>query len=404
MDEKKQGSSAPKTEEKPKKKKRKSAKKDGQPVEKTERKSVVNRILAAILTLLLVVLALLVFVFRENLTEDGLRTLFDRSETAMLTGDAFTYETGSGQVFATAGNGLAVASSSAVQLLNAEGETVFKQVVSYGAPAISAADESVLFYDVGGKGCVIAGFDGESIAPGISENIITASMNANGWFALVTEEAGYKGLVRVYDAGGKAQYEWWSGSGYVLKAQLSPDNKRLVVLTADMEGSRLHFFDLRSETEQASLPFANELLFDFYYMGDTICALSEKAVHFVTGEGTEKARYEFGAQYLMDYEFGSGSFAVFYLSSYRTGGSGTLLSLDSSGNVLGSAAISREVLSMSAAGRQVLVMTSGDIGLYGQDMGLQSAVEDLMTAKKALLRPDGNVLLLSAYSAEKVKF
>ena len=363
-----------------------------------------RRALAAILTLLLIALAVLVFVFRDELTGAGLRRIFGVRESAAAR-EAFTYETGASQVFAPAGDGLAVASGSSVQLLNAAGETVYKQVISYDTPACFGSEKGALFCDLGGTGCVLADFDGNERAPAPGGEIQTAGMNENGWFYLVTAEAGYKGLVSVYNSACEKQYEWWSGSGYVLRAAISPDNRSLAVLCAEREGAYLHFFALNSETERAVATVADTLLIDLCWLsGDSVCAVGETGVWFFSGDGTEKAVYPLEGRYLLDYEFGRASFITVFVSAYRSGAGGTLLTLDSRGQVLGSAELDRDVISLSAVGKQVLAMTGDTLALYSQDMVRQSANETLMTAKRAILRPAGDILLLHAYSAEKFDF
>ena len=364
-----------------------------------------KRVLAGILTLLLIVLAVLVFVFRDELTGAGLRRLFGREAAEAAAREAFTYETGAEQVFAPAGDGLAVASSSAVQLLNAAGETVFKQVVSYEKPAVFGSEKGALFCELGGTGSILADFSGESRTPERGGEILTAGMNENGWFYLVTAESGYKGLVSVYNAACEKQYEWWSGSGYVLRAAISPDNRALAVVCAEREGAVLHFFALGSETERGSAAVADTLLIDLCWLsGDSVCAVGETGVWFFSADGEEKGSCPLEGRYLLDYEFGRTNFVALYISAYRSGGTGTLLTLDSRGQVLGTAELDRDVISLSAVGRQLLVMTGSSLALYNQELVRQSANETLMTAKRAILRPAGDILLLHAYSAEKFSF
>ena len=217
--------------------KKRPAEKSGKKPQKQQakkRNKTASRVLTVILTLLLIVLAVLVFVFRDELTRESLRRTFGKESAVSPAKEAFTYETGAAQVFASAGDGLAVACSSSVQLLDAKGQTVFKQVVSYDTPAVFACADQAMFCDLGGTECIIAGMDGESVILGAdgseARNILTASMNGSGWFVLVTEEPGYKGLVSVYNADCEKQYEWWSGTGYVLRTAVSPDNRFLSVL------------------------------------------------------------------------------------------------------------------------------------------------------------------------------
>ena len=372
---------------------------------KKPRSKTLSRILAGILTLLLIALAVLVFLFRDALTGEGLRRLLGRETVGEAAREAFTYETGTEQMFAAAGDGLAVASSSSIQLLNAEGEIVFKQVVSYDSPAVFGAANGALFCDLGGKHSVYAGQDGTGHAIQPGGTILTAGVNESGWFCIVTAEAGYKGLVSVYNSACEKQFEWWSGSGYVLRAAVSPDNRSLAVLCAERDCTRLHIFALNSETEKGGAVMENALFYDLAWLsGDTICAVGETGLCFYNAVGSQTGAYALEGRYLLDYTLSRSGFAAIYVSDYRSGAGGTLLTLGGDGRVLGSAALDRDVISLSAEGKQLLVMTAGSLVLYNQELVRQYANETLMTAKRALLRPAGDILLLHAYSAERFRF
>ncbi len=375
-----------------------------QPAKKPRSKAL-RRILAGVLTLLLIALAVLVFVFRDTLTGEGLRRIFGRERAGEEAREAFTYETGTEQMFAAAGDGLAVASSSSLQLLNAAGEIVFKQVVSYDSPAVFGAKNGALFCDLGGRHAVFASDGGESRDIRTNGEILTAGINENGWFYLATAEPGYKALVSVYNSDCEKQFEWWSGSGYVLRAAISPDNRALAVVCAERDCTRMHSFALNSEEERGSALIENALYYDLAWLdGDTICAVGETGLCFFDAAGSQTGAYALEGRYLLDYALGRGGFAAVYVSDYRSGAGGTLLTLNGDGHVLGSAALDRDVVSLSAEGKQLLVMTSGSLALYNQELVRQSANETLMTAKRAILRPAGDILLLYAYSAERFSF
>ena len=363
-------------------------------------------ILAAAVTLLLIVLALLVFLFREELTGDNLRRLLGGEAAASEERDAFTYETGANQVFAPAGNGLAVVSASAAQLLNERGETVQKQVLSFETPAVFACGQGALFCDLGGTDCLLMRFDrAEPLRLSEPTGILCAGMNENGWFFVASDAAGYKGRLAVYDASGEKRYEWWSGSGYLLKAAVSPDNRSLAVLCAEKHGSVLHLLSLDSEEERAKAEFPGELVYDLSFRGsDLLCLVGEQEIRFLNTHGEQKGSYPLGEKNLLDYDFGSQSFVTLFLSDYRGGAGGTLVTLDGKGEVLGTAELERDVVSLCGCGRQVLVMTAGDLSLYNQSLNRQNRQEALMTARRAILRPEGDVLLLNAYAAERFSF
>ncbi|MBR3083788.1 MAG: hypothetical protein IKH03_04375 [Oscillospiraceae bacterium] len=375
----------------------------GQPTGTQSRKAKLRRLLAGLATLLLVLSALLVFALRDRLSSERLRETFGQGAENTIQSEPYTYEVGTGQVFAVAGNGFAVASSSALEYLDRDGRALYKQLVSYSQPAVFASASGVLFCDLGTEKLVWLDAEGKPRSLSPAGEVLTASMNARGYVALVTAEAGYKAKVTVYDATAKARYEWWSGSGYVLAARVSPDCRVLAALCAEESGGTLHLFRLDSETELASAAFPGELPFDLDFLGnDSLCAVGQTGMSFLGLDGALRERFDFGDYYLMDYEFGE-SFAACYVSAYRGGGGGFLETFSPAGELLAVKEQERDILSLSASGRSLLAMSGGGWTVYSPELNVQRASASLLTARRALLRADGSILLLGAYAAERVR-
>ena len=166
----------------------------------------------------------------------------------------------------------------------------------------------------------------------------------------------------------------------------------------------IRFFALNSEAEQARVDFPDRLLYDLRYMdANSLCAVGETGPVFLNRDGKLTGEYPLDGQYLLDYVLGPDLIALFY-SSYRSGAGGTLVTLDRSGTLLGTVTLERDVLSLSTNGKQLLVMTGGGLTLYDDALVRQYANETLMTARQAILRPDGDILLCSAYAAERFRF
>lgn len=366
----------------------------GKKPKKRKKYALLRRVMAFLL--LVIAAGGLLLMLRERDTGSG--DVYDDSEP-------YTYETGSGQVFAAAGEGFAVASSSSVQLLDSKGRTVYKQLVGFDTPAVFGCEKGALFCGIGGTDSIYVSFDGTATELETDGAILSAHINSSGWFALISEQAGYKGLVQVFDQDCRLIYKWWSGTGYALRAAVSPDCAHLAVLTVGQDGSVIRFFSLSSEQELCRASFSGELLFDLYYMStDALCAIGEETVFFVDTDGQLRGSYSLNSSYLCAYDFSSGEFAAICTNAYRTGVGGTVVTLDSSGNVLGTLDIDRDITAMCAQGRELLIMTSGDTSVYTRELSLERGQERLNTAKDALLLPGGDVLLLSSYSAEKLKF
>ena len=369
---------------------------------KEKKRGRVRAILAAVAALILIVGAILVILYRDRLTPQSLGDTFGENRVVDDT-EPFTYEAGSGQVFAVSGNRLAVASSTGMQLLGEKGETLAHEVFSMGTPAITASEKYCAFYDAGGTSLRFADLNGAVSALDTREAIVSARVNEGGLLAVVTEETGYKAAVTVYNSALQPVFAWHSGSAYVLAAQVAPNGKTLAALCVDGEGSRLLLFSLSSEKPVGSFEAGGELFWDLHWMSrDRLCLLSETRLVFLDASAEQTAVYDFNGEYLLDYDIG-GSFAALVLSEYRSGGSSELVAVDTEAREKGRVPVrQRDVLSVSAGNGGVLVLYADTLELLSDSLASVNSTKDVLGFKQALLRKDGKCLLLSAYAAELV--
>lgn len=349
-------------------------------------------------TIIVIVAALCVFLYRDRLFPSSNAT--ERSQTAVSSGESYTYETGSRQRFALMGDELAIASTTGLQVLDGDGESVLREVFSMTNPAVCACDDRCVFYDVGGKSVrVVKG--GKSTSLDRDEPVTSVSVNSSGFIAVSGEEEGYKGSVKVFDAAMKPVYEWFSGSGYTLDAAVSPDNKSLAVLCAGTSGSEIHLFHLDSEKETATVKIEKDLALRLHYSkSGGLCVLSQKALRFYAPSGKALTTYDFGSNTLEDYEFGSDITAV-ALGKYVSGGSADLVSFGPEGKALGTVTLSDSPAALFSQGKKLLVLDSANVSVYDSAMRPLKSAAVTTGYESAVLLPGGDVLLLSTHYAEK---
>lgn len=314
--------------------------------------------------------------------------------------EPFTYETGSGQCFALCGDGLAVASSTGLQLMSSAGNTVAKSIFSMETPAVDACGSFALFFDVGGTALRAAAKDGTVVELDTDSTIISADVGENGYFAVCTEETGYKGLATVYNSSFSPVYRWYSGSGWLIKCAVSPDGGAMAAICAESSGTVLHIFWLDSETEKAALTLEGSLCFDVIWLSSTrLCLISEDEMVFTDWSAKETHTFSFDGAYLGGYDASGGHMSLF-LSEYLTGGAGRLVSLDSAGELIAETAAESSLTSLSRSGEKTLALYSDCCVLYGADLYEKGREDSVLGVRSALLRSDGRALMLSAYSAE----
>lgn len=349
------------------------------------------------MTLIVILAAILVFLYRDELFGSGIKS----EQNSTKDSEAYTYENGANQQFALMGDCLAVSSSTGLQVLDNDGSSVFRQVFSMKNPAVDSGDKHSVFYDIGGTALRLYS-NGQVKTLDVQNGIISVSMNASGYFALAAEESGYKGSVVVYNRDGEAIYKWYSGTGYVLDAAISPDSKSLAVLTADSSGSQVHLFRLESEEETATVYIPNELVFKLSYTANNrFCVLSESSLRFFSGIGEDLSSMNFAGAYLIDYMLSDELCAV-VLSKYVSGSDVSLTGFSDDGDVLGTTELDFAPLCLSSGKNKLLVLGSGAATVLSKEMKIISETEIPAGYGDAVYLPNGDALLLSSYHGERV--
>ena len=346
---------------------------------------------------------ILIWLYRDRFDTDSLVIL--STEKVAVAKEEYVFDAGAGQVFSTAGSGLAAATSSGLVLMDASGDISVSYLFKMETPAIAAGDDFAVFYDLGGTAMAIASFDGsvtELTAPG---TILSVTVSDGGYITATTDCTGYRGLVTVYDPQLEPVYEWYSSSAWVISGVVSPDNRQLAVLSYTASGSEVRFFQLSRTEQQAAFAVSDTVLLDVHWMSQNqLCAYSTEQAIFFSDKGQWNDTYSFDGLYLTGCTFDGDGFAAFALSPYRAGSTARLVSLDNSGRVLGTADIMSEIVSLTASGTEVLVLCPDGAILLSGSLSEKGQLAGLTGFKYALLRSRGEALLVSANYAEVYTF
>ncbi|MDL2300630.1 DUF5711 family protein [Clostridiaceae bacterium OttesenSCG-928-D20] len=373
--------------------------------EKKERGSGARRhILALLTTVLIIVLAVLIFLYRDVLSPSRIINAIERKKA--LTEDSFSFETGIDAMFSPVGNGLAVVSSSGFKLIDADGKTVSKEIIPLSRPSIQSSPREAAFFDIGGKTLRIARLDGEVIDFDRGSEIISVSMNNSSYLSVITGEPSYKGQVTVFDAELSPIYKWYSGVNYPINSEVSPDNTRLAVLTLGKEGGAVTVFSFDNEEPLASFSSPGELFIDLKYINKTtLCLISETRLLFLDESLSIKASFDFSTEHLGQYSLDSDGCVFLYLRRYQTGDIGRIICIGQEGEILSEIESDKQVLSMQSNSIGALVHFADELVLYNTTLSVIGAnSEKIKGIGSVVLRPKGDALLISAFYAEVLKF
>lgn len=239
-----------------------------------KRLAVVGALRSLALLGMLAIVVFCIFRYHEDLAPANFKRLSAYLKTASAASDPFTeyrFETGLNTDYVPFRTGLAVVSGDTYSFVSGTG-SLYSLQLSYQNPAVCASEKYVLIYDRGGKGFCVANSYSEYLRDELSSPIVSASMNWEGDFALVTDEEGYRSAVAVYNRRQKLLCKWMTSQYYVLSASVSPAGDAFAALCLSQE-------QLEARTEVRCFTIGRET-------PDWIFSLGEKQVYSLTHDNS----------------------------------------------------------------------------------------------------------------------
>lgn len=367
------------------------------------KRSIVQRIALLVGIVVLVLAVVAVVIFRDRLNLDSLRrwvkymNVSEQSEYG-----SYTFDAHSSNCYAEFDGGLAVASVGGLNTYDESGGERYVLQQQLTLPQLQVQGKLALAYDAGGKSLLLLHkSSGEVLRLEENRPILDADLSESGQLCVSSSASGYKSVLSVYGKKQKLIYRWLSSTAYLPLCAMSPSGKELAAVSLGQEDgvfeSSVCLFRTDSDEQQGTIPLGSQLIYDLYYVDDeTLCAVGETAVEFVTTAGESIGSYSYTDRYLKDFHQGGSGFLTLSLNMYRAGSRYSLVTLDYKGNVLGEEYIGKEVLDLSACGRYVAVLTPQSLTIYTSSLEVYHETVETGSATNVVMREDGSVLLLGS--------
>lgn len=371
------------------------------------------RILAFFVTLALVLGAVCLVANRDRLNFDALKRWFTYRTLAQSdtgSGEPFAYQSGDQMTFTSCGSDLLAVSQTGVRLYSSSGTAYIEETLSLEHPVCQVSDKSAVVYDAGGTFLKVYKDRGAKFFE-LSDNtsaILSARLNASGYLSVVSRSSGYKGVVTVYDAAFRKLLDLRLSSAFILDSLVAPDNRSVLVVTAAQENRlfsctlaqySLSDIDPEQPTPIVTLSLDNRLPLDMVWNKDGLRVLTEYAAISADSALTQTGLFEWSDRYLKRYSLQTDNAFVTLTGKYHAGSQTTLEVTDLTGQTLGALEETRPILSLSAAGKYVAVLTAQRLEVYTKDLKLYGQVENTQGASYAALLSDGSVYLATQDTA-----
>ena len=366
------------------------------------------RVLTSVLTVLLIGVGVFLVLNRNRINLDSIkRYLTYRALETTEEGLGVSFQIGQEKelCYAALNNALILCSENRIQIYSDGGTQYVDTSVSMKQPVINTAGDYAVVYDAGGNDLYLFA-DRQEIYHYATEGnyaLISARVNDHGWLAVVEEASGYKAIVTAYDANQQPLVTERISSQFVMDAAVSADNRQLAILTISQEGSNfvstLTMYDISDGEKRDERSYSDSAVIDMRWDGSGIWLQQEYGVQRLNQQYNPVANWQNNTLYLQGYSLGGDGFAVEYFSRFRAGSTGQLAAINSSGDVIGTLNVNADILSLTAAGRYIAVLTSAKLTIYTSDFTEYATLPNTTGIQQALMRGDGTAMLVTAETA-----
>ena len=318
-----------------------------------------------------------------------------------------SFEGGAGNVYAGFDDGLLVGTESGVTLYTLDGEQKTLIQGSLPSPVLRSGGKMSLVFSPGSAYAAAVGAGGTVVMDGaLSGSFINADISSDGCTAYLTAETGYKSVATVLDSNFEPIYRFSSRTRYLNACAVSEEGAYLALTRLEEENgvyrsgitilrTDLPLEDLEQDSEDSvRLDLGNQLVYELHFLDQThFVAIAQNEIVFFDVSGEWLGSLSTHAGQVTDYAFSSDGWMIIAMEQ---NGGGRVLSLDAAGQTLGELELTERVRSVSAAERYAAILTETCVQTLDRKLNVYDRSWDVLAATRAIVRPDGSVLLVGS--------
>ena len=250
--------------------------------------------------------------------------LLDTVKIAMLPADGYPAQTGVTELYQLApltGGFVELGEESCV-LYTSEGTRLRNIQAGDARPAVAAGGTRFVLYNRGGTELRVESRTRTLYTQTMGGSILLCAMAQNGTLAAAAEDTNYLAKLTVYTTGMAEQMSWGmtETEGTPIRMAFSADSRKLAVATLSASGgqlaSNLYLLDLFGKEQKllTSVTGSAPVALEWADSSTLLVLYGDHASLLSARDGTEKARYDYGGEQLVDYSANSGSAALLLTS------------------------------------------------------------------------------------------
>jgi hypothetical protein len=340
--------------------------------------------------------------YRGSLSAGTFADLFSRirftvSQTDEQTAGAFSYDDDPLARFAPFQGGLVMLSGDRLEIFAPSGREKYGVTCQFDNPALAVSDRTVLAYDRGGVSFLLTDNGTTLLKSDWDGVILSACMNRQGFFALISDAVGYASVVTVFDDRQTEIYKWYFRSQYALDASLSPSGTLLALVSAGQEDSRfmgrVTLLNTALEQPVAVRDLPDALPVGTGFLGEKLFyVVTEESASFYNEKGELLLDWPFGSRRLLRYGASEDGYLALSLEDGRSDVS-ELVVLDSGGARAQLPVLGR-LDALSVSGSWVGALANGQARIYSAALTEKGEPFAPSGVRTLIMREDGSALLL----------
>lgn len=208
-----------------------------------------------------------------------------------------SFDGASDSKFVRYGDGVLCAATNYICYINTDGEVVWEKNVAVTDPILKAEGDYFLLAQRGGTKFTMYKGETAVVDKNSDDNILTANVSSEGDVILVTNKAGFKGAVAVYNRRGDNAFEWSSGSSSIISADIAAGSRKVAVSLLNTEStvkSSVYLFDMRQTESYAKQEFNDSIIYTVDFKEKSLNILADNAFIGMNLNGKITHRIDYG--------------------------------------------------------------------------------------------------------------
>lgn len=261
---------------------------------------------------------------------------------------------------------IAVLSDTEFKTYDFTGANLLSERVSYFNPNMKISDKYALCFDVSGTGLSIYNSYSCIYSDTFDYGIRDSDIKSSGAFAVATSGKYLSSKIIYYAENFQEKFTYETRDKEVVALSLPDKSEKIDFLTLQAKSGSfylmLHSYNLDSDEPTFVKEFYDEFPIKLYSDKDSICVLTDKAIHFFDRNGNEVENYSYDGETLKGCYESDDYIAVSYAKSILE--NSTISVFTKQGEVVFEENFESSVISFSSYGSRVYVLEKGRLNVF----------------------------------------